>query len=91
MELRVSRNPAVDFAPMKHESVLFQPKTNQFCMLNGTATLVWTQLDQPRSVSELAKTLCDHFDSVSFPEAKHDVEQMVEQLLSLDCLMSSET
>jgi hypothetical protein len=90
MEVKVSRNSAVDFAPMKNEGVLFQPKTNQFCLLNGTATFVWSLLDQPHSVSELAKTLCDHFDSVSLVEAKCDVEKMVEQLLSLECLVSSQ-
>ena len=64
MSVQVSRNPSVDFAPMKSESVLFQPKTNQFCLLNATATFLWTQLDQPRSTSELADRLCERFDAI---------------------------
>jgi hypothetical protein len=90
MEFRVSRNSAVEFAPMKNEGVLFEPKTNRFCLLNGTATFLWSLLDQPRSVSELANILCDRFDSVSLAEAKCDAEKMVEQLLSLECLVSSQ-
>ena len=85
---RVSRNPAVDFAPVTNECVLFQPQTNQFCLLNSTATFVWSQLDQPCTTSELAQTLCDHFDGVSFSEAIQDVELTVNELLSLKCLTS---
>lgn len=90
MSLQVSRNPSVDFAPMKNESVLFQPKTNKFCLLNATATYLWTQLDQPRSVSELADRLCQRFDAVNMNDALRDVEKVVEELRSLECVVSSE-
>ena len=90
MEPTISRNPAADFAPMKNESVIFHPKTNQFCMLNGTATFIWSQLEQPRTPSELATMLCDHFDGVSMDEAVRDVKQTVDQLIILDCLTSSQ-
>jgi hypothetical protein len=90
MEPRISRNPAADFAPMKNESVLFHPKTNQFCMLNGTATFIWSQLEQPHTPSELAAMLCNHFDGVSMVEALRDVKQTIDQLISLDCLTSSQ-
>jgi hypothetical protein len=89
MEQKLFRNPAADFAPMKNESVVFQSKTNTFCMLNGTATFIWNQLEQPRTVSELADMLCQQFDGVSLAEAARDVEQAVQQLLSLECLSSS--
>jgi hypothetical protein len=90
MPVQVSRDPSVDFAPMKNESVLFQPKTNQFCLLNATATFLWTQLDQPRSVSDLADRLCERFDAVNRNEALRDVEKLVEELRSLECVDSSE-
>jgi len=90
MGAQVSRNPSVDFVPMKQESVLFQPKTNQFCLLNATATFLWTQLDQPRSVSELADKLCQRFDAVNMNDALRDVEKVVEELRSLECVVSSE-
>jgi len=90
MAVRVVRNPAVDVATMKNESVLFQSQTNQFCLLNVTATFIWNQLERPYTVSELAQTLCDHFEGVSSTEAIQDVEQTVSKLLSLNCLTSSE-
>jgi len=90
MSVQVSRNPSVDFAPMRNESVLFQPKTNQFCLLNATATFLWTQLDQPRSVSELADRLCQRFDAVDMNDALRDVEKLVEELRSLECVVSLE-
>ena len=89
MEQNLFRNPAADFAPMKNESVVFQSKTNKFCMLNGTATFIWNQLEKPRSVSELADMLCRQYDGVSLAEAMRDVEQAVQQLLSLECLSSA--
>jgi hypothetical protein len=88
--VKVLRNPAVDAAPMKNECVLFQPKTNQFCLLNVTATFIWNHLERPHSSSELAQILCDHFDGVSPPEAIQDVEQIVNKLLSLNFLTLSQ-
>jgi hypothetical protein len=90
MCVHISRDPSVDFAPMKNESVLFQPKTNKFCLLNATATFLWTQLDQPRSVSELADRLCQRFDATNMNDVMRDVEKMVEELRSLECVVSSE-
>ena len=90
MSLQVFRNPAVDLAPMKNESVLFQPQTNQFCLLNVTAAFLWNHLEQPCTVPELAQKLCDSFDGVSIQEAIRDVEKTVNELLSLKCLESSQ-
>jgi Coenzyme PQQ synthesis protein D (PqqD) len=90
MSVQVSRNPAVDLAPMKNESVLFQPQTNKFCLLNVTAAFLWNQLERPCTVPELAQKLCDHFEGVSIPEATRDVERTVNELLSLKCLESSQ-
>jgi hypothetical protein len=91
MNLQVCQNRAVDVAPMKDETVLFQPQTNTFCLLNVTAAFIWNQLETPRAVPELAQKLCDHFDGVSAPNAVQDVETIVNELLSLECLESSPT
>ena len=90
-ELKLSRNPAVDFVPMKNESVLFQPQTNQFCLLNTTAAFVWNELEHPRTVSDHASALCDHFDSIGLTDAISDVEQTVNELLSLGFLVPSQS
>lgn len=88
MDPKISRNPAVDFTPMKHECVLFHPQTNQFCMLNASATLVWNLLERPRTVSELADALCNYFEGASIPQAIRDVEKAVDQLKTLSLVSS---
>lgn len=89
MAAQLSRNPAVDFAPMKQESVLFQSQTNQFCLLNSTATFMWSLVERPCTVEGIASALCDHFDSVSLAEAVQDVERTANELLRLSFLLSS--
>jgi len=86
----VSRNPDVDLAPMKNESVLFQPQTNKFCLLNVTAAFLWNQLERPCTIAELAQELCNHFDGVTIPDATRDVERTVDELLSQKCLELSQ-
>lgn len=89
--VKLSRNPAVDFVPMKNESVLFEPQTNQFCLLNATAAFVWKELEHPRTVSDHASALCDHFDSIRLEDAISDVEQTINELLSLGFLVTSQS
>jgi hypothetical protein len=91
MQLQVSRNRAVDLAPMKDESVLFHPDINKFCLLNTTAAFLWNQLEKPHTIPELGQLLTDHFDSVSITEATRNVEGVVNELLALKCLESSQT
>ena len=88
MKLKISRNPAVDYTPMKNECVLFQAQTNQFCLLNSTATFVWNLLEQPRTVSELADALCTHFEGASKEQVGQDVEETVNQLQALSFVLS---
>lgn len=83
MEPKISRNPAVDFTPMKNECVLFHAQTNQFCLLNSTATFVWNLLEQPRTISELADALCSHFEGASKAQVIRDVDQTINQLQTL--------
>jgi hypothetical protein len=89
MKGKLSRNPVVDFTPMKTESVLFQSQTNQFCLLNVTSTFVWSELAQPRTVSDLANALCNHFHGVTPTDVTRDVERIADELLSLNCLALS--
>ena len=90
MPLEVYRNPAVDLAPMKNESVLFQPQSNKFCLLNVTAAFLWNQLERPCTVSELAEKVCNQYDGVTLQQAVRDVEMVVNELLSQKCLESSQ-
>jgi len=90
MQTRFSRNPLVDFVPLKGEAVLFHSQTNQFCLLNTTAAFVWSLLERPCSVTDLAMALNDHFDGVNLPEAIEDVGRTASELLNLNFVLSSD-
>jgi len=89
-ELLFCRNPQVESAPMRADSILFNPQANKFCMLNGTATLLWRELDRPRTASELAASLCTAYPSVTREVALRDVEHAIQQLLEIACVQNVE-
>ena len=67
------RNPVVETAPMSGETVLYNPDTNRFCVLNETATFIWERLEQPQTQSQLCSQLLAHFDGVDPVVAESDV------------------
>lgn len=91
MEMKFSRSAGVDFTPMKNESVLFHPQTNQFCLLNSSAAFVWKLLERPHTIRELGDAVCNHFEGVSVTQAVRDVERTLDQLKSLSLVVSPET
>jgi hypothetical protein len=89
MEGRYSRNPAVEFAPMRGESVLFNPRTSKFCLLNSTAAHLWSQLEAPQTVQELAASIESHFADVDSGAVHHEIENALSQLLAAECVVKS--
>ena len=65
---------------MRAESLLFDPESNKFCLLNETATFVWERLESPATVAQLATELCESFDGVEVTQAESEVEQILRQL-----------
>jgi hypothetical protein len=78
-----SRNPAIEASAMKTESLLFDPGTNKFCLLNETAALVWERLGEPMTAEQLADAVCDAFDGVERSLAESDVRDLLRQLQDL--------
>lgn len=72
------RNPAIEAAPMQGESILFDPSTNKFCLLNGTAAAIWERLATPATVADLTAELRRSFDP---PEPSTRVEDDVHSIL----------
>ena len=83
MAVTYRRMPSVEAAPMQDETVLFNPDTNKFCVLNASAALVWQTLETPQPAAVLANQLCEAFDGVSADQALRDVETALQQLQSL--------
>ena len=88
--VRFQQNPKIEVAPMKSETVLFNPENNKFCVLNHTAAFLWQQLGEPRTAEDLAGELCTSFDGVSQSDTLRDVEVAIRELLSLECILASE-
>ena len=78
-----ARQSGVEVAPMQDETVLFNPATKKFCVLNETAAHLWMLLEQPRAEAELAAGLCDEFDGVDPGVAARDVRATLNQLVDL--------
>lgn len=87
MQERFTRNPSVEIAPMKDETVLFNPANNKFCVLNRTAAFVWHKLEEPMTPEELAALLVRHFDGVHLPQALHDVKLTLAELRQIECIL----
>ena len=85
------RNPRVELAPLETEAILFDPQGNKFLVLNSTSSFLWDRLTEPCTASDLAHAVCDRFDGVAFPDALHDVEQILEDMLSNDLLVEVTT
>jgi len=65
---------------MGGESVLFNPQSSKFCLLNSTAAHIWEQLETPQSAQELVGSIASSFADVDSNTALHDIEVVIAQL-----------
>lgn len=77
------RMASVEAAPMQDETILFNPSTSGFCVLNPSAALVWNSLESPQSVDVLARQLCEAFRGVTKDQAMQDTESVLREFTSL--------
>ena len=84
-----SRNANVEAAPMKDETILFNPLNNKFCVLNATAAFIWQALEQPQTAERIAAGLTSHFANVGMEQARRDVESALGELHAIDCVVVS--
>ena len=80
MTTKYRRNPKVEASAMKEESLLFNPASSKFCLLNETAAFLWEQLERPATADELAAAVCARFDGVERDRAERDVETWLHRL-----------
>lgn len=81
--IRYTRSAGVEAAPMQDETVLYNPASKQFCLLNETAAFLWDLLEAPQTEEDLAAELCDAFDGVDAEMATRDVRRTLQQLTDL--------
>jgi Coenzyme PQQ synthesis protein D (PqqD) len=87
-DVRYQRNRAVEAAPLKEASVLFNPGTNKFCLLNSTMAFIWTRVEQDATAEEIAAQICRSFSGVTPEQADSDVRQALDQMMELDLLVA---
>jgi hypothetical protein len=80
--------PHIEMAPMHGETILFNPESNKFCVLNQTAAFVWTKLENPSTADALVNELCRSFDSASAGEVEKDVTKVLEEMQRLNFVVT---
>jgi hypothetical protein len=83
------RVPGVEMAPMKDETVLFNPGNRQFCVLNVTAAMIWDILARPHTVAEIVGSICERYREVDAGRVEQDVRQALEELRGIACVAES--
>ena len=74
-------------APMKDETVLFNPENNKFCVLNITAALLWERLEEPKTEAELLIALEENFEGVDKDTAEKDLQRTLSELADVACVI----
>ena len=77
------RVPGIEVAPMQGESILFDPATNRFCLLNDTAAAVWEHLAHPASIEQISANLQIHFEAPAPAQVEQDVRVALERFVEL--------
>jgi hypothetical protein len=81
---RYQQIPTVEAAPLEDGMILLDPDTNEFSVLNQTATVIWTSVAQPATSDEIVAQIAARFDEVAGgvqSEVEDTLRQMVERRL----------
>lgn len=78
------RSPAIEMAPLQEETILFDPQSNKFCLLNRTAAFIWNELATPASPHALGAKICESFSAVALENAVRDATGALEEMRSLN-------
>ncbi len=84
MEKTFQRNQEVEAAPLDEESILYDPGSSKFFMLNSTSAFIWEQLATPVTVEGIATAIGDAFEEITPEGALSDVRDTVDELVSMD-------
>jgi len=69
----------VESAPLQGETIVYNPETKRFCMLNATAAFLWERLDSPRTLEELSTALRSSFADADAARLDEDVRAVLVQ------------
>jgi hypothetical protein len=84
------RNPKLAWREIDGEAVIISPEDSHVHELNETASLVWSNADGKHSVDEIAGVIAARYE-VALPEAKADVNELIEVLSAKGLLVASKS
>jgi hypothetical protein len=82
------KNPRVEEAPLQQETMLFDPLTSKFYLLNPTMALTWNRCgehDNGAVIDEMIRT----FRGVDRSRAEADLRQALQQLAEMGLLIDA--
>jgi hypothetical protein len=88
MTLFPERNPKLAWREIDSEAVIISPEDSHVHELNETASIIWTNADGKHSVDEIAGVIAARYE-VELPEAKADVDELIEVLSAKGLLVAS--
>jgi hypothetical protein len=68
---------------MHQETILFDPTSKRFCLLNRTAALLWERLAEPSTVEQVSADICRTFGEADTREVERDVQAVLRELTDL--------
>ena len=81
------RNPAIEEAPLQGETMLFDPASAKFFVLNPTMAFLWSRCDGTATLTAIAGELVEEFDGVTPEMAERDVTAAATELATLGLLL----
>jgi hypothetical protein len=76
--------------PLNDEAILLNPATSKFFMLNRTSSFIWDRLSKPTTAESLATQICESFDNIAPADALNDVKTTLDEMLSLDLVITGD-
>jgi hypothetical protein len=61
--------------------ILLDPDTNEFSVLNQTASAIWDRVAQPATGEEISADIAASFSDVTEGGARADVEETLQQMV----------
>jgi hypothetical protein len=86
MSDRFQQNAAVEAVSLEDEAILFHPDLNQFCILNRTASVIWSRIAEPATREEIMAEVSARFAAVTEAEAQPDVEDALQKMAELQLI-----
>jgi hypothetical protein len=81
MSRKYQQDTAVEAEYLQDEMILFHPQSNQFYILNHTASVIWSRLAQPATTEEIAAEISTQFAGVTAVDALQGAEQALQQMI----------